>query len=110
MAADRKNDGPLGEWPKEPATFTIPRPISHRADLLIEEARRAGERIHRNELVAALILRAPEDGDVLGAMVRDYRKASAREAVTVGKRRVANVLELPRQRPGPRKDHRLELG
>ena len=109
MSTRREGEISLGDWPKEAATFTIPRPISHRADLLVQEARREGERIHRNELVAALILRASEDGETLGRMVREYRRASAREAVTIGKHRPANVLELPRQRPGPRKDRR-ELG
>jgi hypothetical protein len=105
----RKLEPPLGDWAKEPATFTMPRPISHRLDLLVEQAKSEGERTHRNELVAALIQSAPEDGVALSRLIRDYRKASATSAVAVGGRRPTNVLSLPRQRPGPRKDHSFKL-
>lgn len=110
MSPRRAIEPRLGDWAKEPTTFTIPRPISHRLDLLVEQAKSDGERTHRNELVAALIQSAPEEGEALSHLIRDYRRASARAAVAVGGRRPANVLALPKQRPGPRKDRSIHVG
>lgn len=44
-------------------------------DALLREAQLAGERTSRAELLGALLLHAPRDGQGLGVMIREYRRA-----------------------------------
>jgi hypothetical protein len=83
------------------AAIDWPVAIHHRVDQLVSLAVAEGERTTRKELVAALVLGAPESGDDLGRLLRAYRKSVARDALlNVG--RSENVVELRRPGPGPR--------
>ena len=75
-------------------------PINERLDQLVERADEEGARTTRKELLAALILAAPEEGATLRDAVLSYRTSRARDAAVGGD--PARVLELRRHRPGPR--------
>lgn len=76
-------------------------PLHHRVDQLVTLAEDSGERTTRKELVAALVLAAPEDADELSRLLRAYRTSLARDAL-LAVPHGENVIELPRRGPGPR--------
>jgi hypothetical protein len=86
----------------KPAAFSWPFPVDRRLDQLVEVANGAGANVRRNELAAALVAAAPTDPDNLLQMVIDWRKSKVRNVV-IGVGAAAQVLELPRYRPGRRR-------
>jgi hypothetical protein len=92
---------PLRKAPERAIGVYIPTPLSKRLDLLVELLERAGIRAFRKDLVAALILAAPESEDDLSRLVISYRKAASREAA-LGENGAAQVLELRPDKPGRR--------
>jgi hypothetical protein len=83
------------------AAVDWPVAIHHRVDELVALAVAEGERTTRKELVAALVLAAPESGEDLGKLLRSYRKGVARDAL-INVSKGENVVELRRPGPGPR--------
>lgn len=79
----------------------VPAPISKRLDLLVERAEAAGLRVYRKDLIAALILAAPESSNDLMDLLVRYRRATAGDAA-VDSHATADVLSLDRARPGRR--------
>lgn len=80
--------------------LALPEPLSARLDALLEIADSEGERTTRKELMAALILAAPESGAEISSLIRSYRLAVAEAAAVIGSDR--DVLLEVRARPGPR--------
>jgi hypothetical protein len=79
----------------------LPSPLSERLDQLVTVANEEGASTNRKELVASLILAAPEDGDELMERVVAYRKARAADAGVRG-RQLGDVLACTRHPRGPR--------
>lgn len=79
---------------------TLPLPLSRRLDLLVERLESEGAHAYRKDVIAALILAAPESGKELAGLVRRYRRALARDA-NVGQD-AALVLDGRRPKPGRR--------
>jgi hypothetical protein len=69
--------------------------------VLVERAQRAGLRVYRKDVIAALILASTVDADELVKLILRYRTANAADA-EVKEEPDANVLELHRQKPGRR--------
>lgn len=78
----------------------VPGPLSARLDVLVDIARRAGERTTRKELVAALILSATPTETSVRRMIRTYRRARVADAFILGED-PTRFLASERQR-GPR--------
>lgn len=85
---------------ERPITIGLPGPLNERLDRLVELADDEGARTNRKELVAALILAAPESATTLADAVIALRKAKASDAAVSGD--LASVLEFRRHQPGPR--------
>jgi hypothetical protein len=81
-------------------TLGLPGPLNERLDRLVELADDEGARTNRKELVAALVLAAPESATQLADAVIALRKAKASDAAVSGD--LASVLEFRRHQPGPR--------
>lgn len=79
-----------------------PFPADRRLDQLVEASNRAGARVRRSELVAALVAAAPADSQQLLQMVIAWRTCHVREVV-VGVDDAARVVEIPRYPPGRRR-------
>lgn len=62
----------------------MPGPVSARLDALVELAHKSGERTNRKELLAALVLAAPDSGASLTRILRRYRRARIAEAFVRG--------------------------
>src|SRR4051812_33335088 len=92
---------PLRKSPERPIGVSIPTPLSKRLDLLVELLDDAGVRAYRKDLVAALILAAPDTEDELAALFVRYRKALARDAA-LGSQPSADVLAFRPDKPGRR--------
>lgn len=82
--------------------FNLPASLSHRLDKLVELTADGGVRAHRIDVVAALILAAPEDPDALLKLHLKYGKARVKDA-TVRDESVDNVLHIARAKPGRRR-------
>lgn len=82
-------------------TIGLPGPLNERLDRLVELADEEGARTNRKELLAALVLAAPESEAQLDELVRTYRKARARDAAVAED--LGSVLAFKRHQPGPRK-------
>lgn len=76
-------------------------PLSARLDLLVQRAHDSGERTSRKELLAALILAAPENDEAISRLVRRYRRATIQDAFITGED-PAEILDPVRPR-GPRR-------
>lgn len=81
--------------------FNLPVALSHRLDKLVELTSQAGVRAHRVDVIAALILAAPEDQDALLKLHLDYGKARVKDAA-VKDEPIADVLHMSRAKPGRR--------
>src|SRR4051794_37596895 len=92
---------PLRECARDQISVWVPAPLNSRLDALVETANAAGENTNRGELVSALILSAEEGGELLADRVRDYRRASAGDAIVTGFSE-AYSLEPMKRSPGPR--------
>lgn len=91
---------------KWPTSIMWPAPIDVRLSGLVDLAVEAGEQdtLSRSELLAALVLAAPADGEKLASLLRAYRKAKVGQSVV---RRHdasldATVITLEERRPGRR--------
>jgi hypothetical protein len=91
----------LRDWPEEQIGISIPTPLSARLDSLVERADEVGEVTTRKELLSALLLDAPADGDALSKLIRTYRRARARDAVPSGVD-PADILGERERKPGRR--------
>jgi len=87
--------------PEDQIGVSIPSPLNARLDSLVARANRAGENTTRKELLAALILDASDEADLLVEAVRTYRTALAEEAVPSGTGS-STILGEQQRRPGPR--------
>lgn len=96
-----RRDAPLQTSPDVRIGIGLPAPLSGRLDGLVEIADEEGAKTSRKELLAALVLNAPADGDTLAGLVRDYRKAPVSEAMIPGQSET-RFLEPQRPAPGPR--------
>jgi hypothetical protein len=94
-------DAQLQGCPEFQIGVGLPAPLSGRLDGLVERADAAGAKTSRKELVGALLLSAPVEGETLAEIVQRYRKATADEAKIAGQPD-ARFLEPERPRPGPR--------
>lgn len=91
----------LSACPQVRVGLALSAPLSQRVDALVKTAALAGELTSRKELISAAILAIQDDADSLVCLIRSMRGASAGQAVippTAG-----NVVEVPRQSPGPRR-------
>ncbi|MCV7148782.1 hypothetical protein [Mycobacterium riyadhense] len=79
-----------------------PYPVDRRLDQLVDLANSSGANVRRNELAAALVAAAPTEADHLLNIVIAYRKAFVRDVI-VGVDAAAQVVEIPRYRPGRRR-------
>jgi hypothetical protein len=79
-----------------------PAPIDERVKALVKLAVKAGEpdSLTRSELIAALVLMAPADGDALLDMLRRYRKATVRDAIVAEDGKPAKLIVLSERKPG----------
>ena len=77
--ADRLRDSP-----EDQIGVSVPSPLNARLDALVALANSAGESTSRKEVLAALILAAPDTGADIGELVRTYRTASVEDVVTEG--------------------------
>ncbi len=98
----------LPQCQEQQVSVGLPAPINERLDQLVELADEEGAKTSRKELLAALILSAPEAAEELARAVIDYRKARARDAAVGGD--ASPVLSLRRHLPGPRPKARHRLG
>src|SRR5438477_356357 len=77
-----------------------PFPIAERLNQLLDLARKAGEKLSKEDLLGALVLNARPDGDALGVLVRTYRRTPAGQAYIPPRQ---NRIDPPKKRrPGPR--------
>jgi hypothetical protein len=91
---------------KWPTNIMWPAPIDMRLSSLVDLAVEAGEpdALSRSELLAALVLAAPADGEKLESLLRAYRKAKVGQAA-IRKNDESpgtNVITLEGRRPGRR--------
>lgn len=107
MSLPTQVDAQLSDLEERSVGLALSDPISQRLDALIELAEASGERTNRKELMAALILGAPPDGDALSGLLRRYRIARVRDALLARDESVSAVVFPPR-RPGPRRRRRTE--
>jgi len=94
------------ECEKWPTSVMWPAPIDKRLSALVDLAIEAGEpdTLSRSELLAALVLAAPTQGETLSTLLRTYRKAKAGQAVVSSDVHAGrnNVITLEARRPGRR--------
>ena len=94
---------PLPACQDKNAAVRWPLPIDYRLDQLVERSAEVGERTTRKELLASLVLAAPDDPEELSRIVRRFRMSKASDAVLRDEiERDGNVLKFPRHKPGPR--------
>ena len=84
----------------KPAAINWPRAVEVRLEQLLAQAKAAGERTSRKELVAALVATSKLSDAQLGRMLRRYRTAKVRDILSVPADE--NVVPFTKQRPGPR--------
>jgi hypothetical protein len=94
-------DDALRDTVERAVGVTIPVPLSKRLDALVQRAEEAGARVYRKDLVAALILDAPESSEELLELFMRYRQAKAADAA-FDDDESAEVLHLERAKPGRR--------
>lgn len=90
----------LRTCPERQITLALPGPLNERLDRLVELADEEGARTNWKELVAALLLAAPEAPAALAESVLTFRKARARDAAVSGD--LGAILAMGRHQPGPR--------
>jgi hypothetical protein len=77
--------------------------VDRRLDELVAIARDAARDTNRRELLAALVLAFSPDPEHLDKVLKDYRLATARDAlIEPAAVEEDNVFHLPKHRPGPR--------
>jgi hypothetical protein len=98
--ADSEPDRILCKTEERPIGVSVPVLVSQRLDALVKRAEGAGHRAYRKDIVAALVLAAPEDPAELAKLVTEYRTAKPEAAQVEGEPRAA-VHQL-RSKPGRR--------
>ncbi len=91
----------LPECPEKSIGVALPAPISERLDDLVRLAEATGDRTNRKEMLASLILAAPEIGEDVSNLLRTYRRSTARVASLGGGTDVPTI-PIRSHRPGPR--------
>lgn len=94
-------DTPLRECPERSVGLALPFPLSDRLDALVDVVLSADGVTSRKELLAALILAAPPDGDTLNELIAAVRRAKAKDAL-LGAARAMSFLTYAELPPGPR--------
>src|SRR4051812_31799710 len=89
----------LRQVPEFEVGVTIPQVLSNRLDALVATCDAADVPTRRKEVVAALLLAAPQEADALEQVLHDYRHASLDDALVEGTPLSALV---PGQRGRPR--------
>jgi len=91
----------LREAEERQVGVSLPIQISRRLDRLIALAEGGGLRVYRKDLVAALVLAAPEDSGELTELLLEFARAKNRDAMA-DDARGAEILQLERPKPGRR--------
>lgn len=99
--ADDRLNGPGGAPLGYLIHEALHRRIADLADLAEEES---GRRPSKKEVLSALLLAAPEDGEELNSWIASYHKARVSDAL-IGNSTEAKVIDLPARRAG-RPPHR----
>jgi hypothetical protein len=86
--------------PEKPASINWPVTVEVRLEQLLAQAKAAGERTSRKELVAALVATSKLSDVQLGRMLRKYRTARVRDILPVPEGE--NVVPFSKRPPGPR--------
>src|SRR5687768_1938451 len=94
-------DGLVANYPDKQAAVAWPLPVDARLERLLEQARSAGERTTRKELVAALVAFASPTDSQLAKLLKRYRTSRVRDILPVAAGE--NVVPFSRQGPGPRR-------
>ncbi len=97
-------DSFVTDTPEKPAAINWPLAVEARLEQLLDQAKAAGERTTRKEIVAALVATSKLSDAQLDRMLRRYRKAKVREILSVPADE--NVVPITKQRPGPRTNDR----
>lgn len=88
----------LSALPKVQTNIRWERPVDARLSQLVEMLLLEGESVSRGELVASLVLAAPEDAPALTVLLRSYRRGTVADSI-IGD--LPALLETAR-RPGPK--------
>ena len=96
-----KPDASLASCAEFQIGVAVPAPLSGLLDTLVELANHAGANTNRKEILAALLLAASIEAEVLAELVRTYRTARAEDAIVEGADR-ERFLQPERPPPGPR--------
>lgn len=96
-----KPDASLASCVEFQIGVAVPAPLSGRLDTLVELANSAAANTSRKEVLAALLLAASPDPDVLAEVVRVYRTARAADAIVEGSP-PERFLRAEPSPPGPR--------
>jgi hypothetical protein len=84
--------------PKVQTVLRWEEPVEQRVVALVHLAEDlAAENTSKSELVAALVMAAPEDGEAISRLIRTYRRSTMGDALVAG----AEIVELGIRRPGP---------
>ncbi len=94
-------DARVLDCPEKQAAISWPLPVDAKLDRFLADARDAGERTSRRELLAALVAVSQMTGDELGNALRAYRRSRVRDLLAV--EREDNVVPIKRHAPGPRR-------
>lgn len=84
------------------AAISWPFPVDRRLDQLVDIANQAGANTRRHELASALVAAAAPDGEDLLKILIAWRKMLVRQVV-LDIDQAAQVVDLPRYRPGRRR-------
>jgi hypothetical protein len=90
--------------PEKPAAINWPVTVEVRLEQLLDQAKAAGERTSRKELVAALVATSKLSDAQLGRMLRRYRTAKVRDILPIPAGE--NIVPFTKQPPGPRTSER----
>jgi hypothetical protein len=96
-------DERLSESSQSSVGVQMPDALHERIEQLSEAVRDAGHRRPtKREMISALVLASPVDGDELAAVIQVFHRACVRDAL-VACDDTTDVIEFSRRRPGPRK-------
>jgi hypothetical protein len=92
----------------KPLGQRVPAPLHERIEQLCEIAYAAGERQRpsKMEMLAALLLATPTDGQELRRLLQQYGEATVGDALPWSAADEGDVIELPSRGPGPRSGRR----
>ena len=95
---------PLAEAAAYQIGVAVPGPLSARLDALVRCVHNAGQQTNRKELLAALVLAAPENQDGLQKLLRSYRLATIADAFVADED--PDTFLQPERPRGPRRPPR----